>query len=177
MKKLFLLLPVILLAVSCKPEANDFLPAIPEGSLKASLNSSNSGLTKDESTSELQVALVVADSTQTYSVKIGVPCYIHTSFPEIVMKSGAYFKSVSEYRVDRLIVDFFGSKGVFFDVYANKEGTGATVGYYKSTVTSSDVEGGGMVYEYPINSTGWIIKNNTENNKPGFYSVTVVFSV
>ena len=74
-----------------------------------------------------------------------------------------------------VVSDFFGSKGVNFGVYANSEGTGEALAYHESTVEPEDPTDGGMVYEYQINGTAWCLKNTTEFNKPGIYSITVVF--
>lgn len=180
MKKLLLLLPCLVLVSSCMAEPAKPLPDPDEGKVKVSLNTTNAmeaGLTTDDSTSPITVNIAIPDSEETYSIELGAPCYKHSSYDEIVVKSGAYFKSLSEYHVDRLVVDVFAGKGIFFDVYSNNAGTGTAIEYHESKVESVDKAGGGVVYEYPIDSTGWMIKNNTEKNKPAFYSVTVVFSM
>ena len=111
-----------------------------------------------------------------YDLILGNPCYLSTKAHEFIMKPGSYIKSVSTYTVDRIIVDFFGSKGVNFGVYADSTGEGTALEPHESDITPEDPNDGGMVYEYSINGNAWYMKNITANNKPGIYSVTVVFS-
>ena len=174
MKKLLLLLPVALMLFGCRQEASEYLPDIPSDALQAKLTKANSGLTTDDSTEELTANLTAGSAT--YSVKIGAPCYAHSRFDEFVIKQGGYVKSASTYHVDRLIVDFYSTKGVNFEVFNNAEGTGEKLTEWKSKVETVDSTDGGLVYEYKIESTGWMIKN-TSSYKPGFYSVTVVFTL
>ena len=179
MKKisLLLLLPLAML-FSCAPEAKKALPSIPAGSYTAILNPETSTLTKDDSTEPISVNLKSEENKNvTYSLELGNPFYLHASEPEFVLVGNAYIKSISTYKVDRLIVDFFGKKGTFFDVYASNDGSGNKIDYHESTVKPYDEEGGGKVYEYPIDSTGWMIKNGTTDRKPAFYSITIVFTV
>ena len=136
----------------------------------------NCGLTSDDSTEPVQLSLQShIDDFITYDLEIGAPCYLHSKFHEFVMKPGSYIKSITtEYHVDRLIVDFYGAKGTFFEVYDNASGTGDALDYHASSNKSED-EADGIVYEYAINGNDWCIKNNTEYNKPGIYSLIVVF--
>ena len=180
MKKYLLFVLPMLVMISCAPEAEKPLPPPSTETFTVNLNTSNSTLTGDDSTENLTVNLsAIEDETVSYQLEIGAPCYLHHRFDEIVIKQGGYFKSLSTYHVDRLIVDFYGGSLNLFGVYANAEGTGSAVMYHESSVAPVDAQGGGVVYEYPIDSTGWMIKNTAGNDqsKPGIYSVTVVFAV
>ena len=178
MKKLLLFIIPMMLMASCAPEAKGTLPTIPAGSYTAILNPETSTLTKDDSTKPISVNLKSEENKDaTYSLELGAPFYLHASEPEFVLVGDAYIKSVSTYKVDRLIVDFFGKKGTFFDVYASNDGSGNKIDYHESTVKPYDEEDGGKVYEYPIDSNGWMIKNGTTDRKPAFYSITIVFTV
>ena len=197
MKKYLFLLALPLLMTSCAKEPAEALSSLPidfsnttstsnGSSLESSeaeptyqwvkLTPENSGLTNDDSTSSKLVTLnSEIDSSIEYSIEIGAPCYLHSKFHEFVVKPGAYIRSLSdEYTVDRLIVDFYSSKGINFDVYSNSEGTGTALEYHTSDVKPED-SADGTVYEYAINGNNWCIKNNTEFNKPAFYSIIVVF--
>lgn len=139
------------------------------------LDKENCGLSSDDSTSAIQLSLSsLIDSSVTYELEIGVPCYLHSKFHEFVMKPGSYIKSLSQYTVDRLIIDFYGAKGTNFEVYSTADGTGSAIEYHESYNEPEDSDGG-AVYEYPINGTEWSIRNNTDVYKPGIYSVIVVF--
>lgn len=198
MKKLLLLFIFPLMLVGCAKEPAETLSSLPidingqssssQSSEQESSNNGpayhyvkltpeNSGLTNDDSTEIIPLTLDSSvDNSVKYELAITNPCYLHAKFHEFVVKPGACIFSMSEYTVDRLIIDFYGEKGVFFDVYDNNEGKGAALEYHSSTYEPEDSDGG-MVYEYSIQSSGWCIKNNTEFNKPGFYSITVIFLV
>ena len=179
MKKVLFVLPVLALLVSCQPEPKPSLEPSGDDLVQVKLTKANCGLPIDnsESVEEITASLKVDGKEATYDVKIGAPCYLSNKANEFIIKPGAYIKSGSEYKVDKLIIDFFGKKGINFGVFANGDGTGEEIAYHESTVQPEDSSDGGMVYEYPINSTGWMIKNMTEFNKPGIYSVTIVFSL
>ena len=193
MKKILFLLALPLLMTGCAKEPAEVLSSLPidfSNTTSSSNDSSNveptyqwikltpenCGLTKDDSTSSISVTLnSEIDSSIKYSIEIGAPCYLHSKFHEFVVKPGAYIKSLTdEYVVERLIVDFYGGKGTNFDVYSNSEGTGDALEYHKSNNKPED-SADGIVYEYAINGNEWCIKNNTEFNKPAFYSIIVVF--
>lgn len=177
MKRLILtLLPICLLA-GCAPEPEKPLDPVTPTMLSAKLSKANSGLTSEDSTEVKSLSLPVEGSEATYSLEIGVPCYNHSTHDEIIMKPGAYFKSNSSYKVDRLIIDYFGTKGTNFDVFNNLDGSGEKLVGHESSVQPVDPTDGGKVLEYSIGGSEWIIKNNTEVNKPGFYSVTIVFTI
>ena len=180
MKKILLLIPLLLLG-SCAKDPGGKLEPPDNDSYSVTINPTSSGLTTTDSTENVSVSLPSdKDSSITYSVEFGKPCYINSDHPEIMVKLDGYIKSLSTYIVDRLIIDFFGTKGTIFDVFANDSGTGTPVEYHSSSVTSIDPNGGGMVYEYPINSSGWLIKRTSglvDKQKPGFYSITVIFKV
>ena len=186
MKKILFVLPALLLIGACAKEPASELSSInlsesvesgqTPSFYTAKLTKSNSGLTTDDSTEAIQTEIASdQDATVKYKFEIGAPCYQHSKFDEFIVKQGAYIKSVSNYVVDRLIVDFYSTKGVNFNVYANAAGTGDPLEYHTSTVQTVDPDDGGMVYEYAINGTEWCI-NNTTSYKPGFYSITVVFT-
>ena len=181
MKKILVLMPLLLIA-ACAPKAAEPLEPInsddPEVTYyTAKLTPENSLITAEDTTTNYDVEIASAEDAETkYSMQIGAPCYLSTKAHEFIMKPGSYVKSVSTYTVDRIIVDFFGSKGVNFGVYANTDGTGDELIYHESTITPEDPNDGGTVYEYAINGSAWCLKNKTEFNKPGIYSITVVFS-
>lgn len=181
MKKiLFAVLPM-LLAVGCAPEPGAQLPPTPDDSYTAVLNTVSSTLTHEDSVENITVNLASSKSSEvTYSVMIGAPCYIHNTYDEILIKGDGFFKSVSSYHVDRLIIDCYGGQVGIIDVYSNVEGTGTPVAYHESSVAPADPDGGGKVFEYPIDSTGWLVKRTSglaDKQKPGIYSVTIVFEI
>ena len=177
MKKLLVLVPFLLLAVGCAKEPEEPLPSIDETAYTAKLTPENSLITAEDTTVAYNVSIASAEDANTkYEMTIGAPCYLSTKAHEFIMKPGSYIKSVSTYTVDRIIVDFYGGKGVNFGVYANTEGTGEALAYHESTIAAEDPNDGGIVYEYQISGSAWCLKNITEFNKPGIYSITVVFS-
>ncbi len=179
MKKLLVLMPILLLLAACGAKPADPLPPVdPEETYySVKLTPESSLITSEDTTTNYTVNLKAEeDETVLYSIEIGAPCYLSTKAHEFIMKPGSYLKSVSTEKVDRLIVDFWGGKGVNFGVYANADGTGDVLEYHESTVQAEDPNDGGIVYEYAINGSAWCLKNITEFNKPGIYSVTVVFS-
>lgn len=174
MRKILVLGLIPLFALTgCREEPASGLPEFTGP--KAVLNAANSTLTTADSTEASRVSLEIPNSSDVYEVEIGAPCYLKETnghFFEIIVKSGAYIKSVSTVSVDRLIVDIYGGKGINFEVYSNAEGTGEPVKEFSSTIPPTEPEDGGLVLQYPINSTGWIIKN-TSKSKPAFYSISV----
>lgn len=176
MKKIFILglLPLFALT-GCREEPASGLPDF-KGDM-ALLTPENTSLTSSDSTVAEIVTLNVPDSEKTYQVEISAGCKLNTkgSSPQIQLAPGSYIKSVSEFTVDRLMVDYFGTKGTFYNVYNNKEGTGSTVKDYEAPkdLPVYDPDGGGKVLQFPINSTGWMIKNETEFNKPTFYAIYI----
>ena len=178
MKKALLILPVMFLFVGCAKEPGAPLPPPEESTYTVTLTPANSTLTTADSSAALQVELsAVEDAAVKYTLEIGSPCYLTTKdgFDEIIVKPGAYIKSVSSYTVDRIVIDFFSKKGINQTVYSKADGTGDAVEYHSSTTASVDTSTG-SVYEYSINGTEWSIYNKTEYNKPAFYSVTIIFS-
>ena len=160
----------------CAKEPAEVLSSISETYYQVKLTPENCGLTNDDSSAAKTVTLNPDSSSSIeYSLEIGAPCYLHKTFHEFVMKPGAYIKSIdSQYVVDRLIIDFYGAKGTNFAVYSNSEGAGTALEYHESTIEPED-SSDGIVYEYAINGNEWCIKNDTEFNKPAFYSIIVVF--
>ncbi len=175
MKKLLFLLPIAVLTLaSCRENPKPKLPKFDGAS--AVLTPEASTLTEQDSKEITTVELSIPDRKETYKVEIGKDCYIKTTnggFKEIIVKPGSYIKSVSNYKVDRLIIDTFGKKGINFNVYDNVKGEGDAIHEHESEVQPVEPGDGGMVLEYPINTSEWIIKNETKFNKPAFYSVTI----
>ena len=179
MKKLLLLIPATLLAlVGCKPEPKAKLPEFNGAS--TSLTPANSTVTTTDknnpTTTSTFVDLEIPDSPETYRVEIGAGCYLKTTsggYQEIILKPGSYIKSVSKYTVDRLVIDYFSKQGENHSVYANNKGTGSKVDSHISEIPATEPDDFGKVLEYPINSNGWMIKNETEFNNPALYYVTI----
>lgn len=175
MKFKFLLLPAMLFALAgCREEPATGLPDF-TGDI-ATLKSTDTSLTGTDSAEAEIVTLTVPNSEKTYQVEISAGCKLNTkgAAPQIQLNPGCYIKSVSEITVDRLVVDYFGTKGTFYNVYNNKEGTGEAVKDYEAPNTQViDKDGGGKALQFPINSTSWIIKNETEFNKPTFYAIYI----
>ena len=102
--------------------------------------------------------------------------YLSTKAHEFIMKPGSYLKSVSTFTVDRIIVDFFGSKGTNYAVHAGLDASTDALVYHSSSIAAEDPDGGGIVYEYSIQGPSWYMNNISDVQKPGIYSVTVIFS-
>ena len=178
-KSLLLIMIPSLLVVGCAKEPGAPLPPPPAGSYSVVLDATSSLLTKADSDKAYTVHLKAQENENvTYDVEIGSPCYLKTvgNFTEIIVKTGAYFKSVSKYDVSLVRCDIFAGKGINYSVYNNDQGTGTALEYHESTVAPVYPEDSGAVYEYEINSTGWKIANDG-NFKPAFYSVTIFFEV
>ena len=180
MKKLLVILPVVIMLAGCAPEAEDPLPAIPAGTYSVVLDANSSTLTTDDSTEPLQISLQAKENSEvTYEVEIGAPCYLKTvdGYTEMIVKQGAYFKSKSSYKVNRLICDIFEGKGINYEVHDKADGSGNALERHESSITPVYEADSGAVYEYDLNSsTEWSITNSTKN-KPAFYSVTIIFVV
>ena len=175
MKKIFALLPCLALLVACQEEPSPYLPDPDPSALRVVVNPTSSGLTTDDLAANTTVKLTIANRSETYDVEIGKGTYFSSKHNEMMLKDGSYFKSVSEYTVDRLIVDFYEGQSGNFAVYANAAGSGEAVTAHESKVQASDPDDGGKVWEYKIDSTGWMLKNT--QYKAGIYSITVVFSI
>ena len=176
MKKLLFLLPIAILTLTgCQPEPKSPLPDPDPESYQVTLNPDNSGLTSEDLEQNIECKLEIEGKTETYDIEISAPTYYSTKHEEMMLKDGSYFKSISAYHVDRLIVDFYDGQFGNFSVYSTAEGTGDAAEAHESTSESPHKSAGGKILEYAIESTGWMIKN--VSNKAGFYSVTVVFSM
>ena len=176
MKKGLLILPVLMI-FGCAPAAEGQLPPVDPTSYTVKLDAISSTLSTDESTSAIQVELKAKeDETIVYKLEIGSPCYAKSvdGHQEIVMKSGAYFKSVSSYKVSRLICDIYEGKGINYEVHNKAAGSDEALARHESTIEPEYKEDSGAVYEYEVNSNEWSI-TNTSVYKPTFYSVTIVF--
>ena len=174
MKKLFILLPLLFL-VGCAPEAKPALPELDEH-YTATLTADLSTLTADDSTAVINVTVPSKeDSTVTYAFEIGYPCYIKTTpggKHEIILKDNAYIKSISEYKVERLVIDFYNGQGENHAVHAPMDST-AKVEPHESTITPTEPKDNGVVHEYEINQTSW--KVDRVDRKPGLYYISVLF--
>ncbi len=170
MKKSLFILPFAMLLVSCLQPASE-LPSVNEDSKQVKLTKANSGLTRDDSTTEFTVSLDIPGSESKYEFLIGPNCYAHATYEEFLIKKDGYIKSKSTYHVDRLIIDYMSKKGVNFKVFS---GETEVASHESSVPTEYPAEDDyGAVLEYPINGTSWSITNETDY-KPAFYSVTVV---
>ena len=180
MKKLLLVLPLIALLGACT-ETEEPLPETtpaPSVELKSvKLTTANSGLTNDDAVAPVQTSLDIEGKTEKYTVEFSAGCYIHKDYPEFVLKNSTYLKSVSTFKVDRLVIDYMSKKGITFDV---KDASNASVTSHESTVATEHSNDGdyGAVLEYPINGTSWSLYN-TFDGKAGtnIYSVTVIFEM
>ena len=195
MKKLLFVLPIAALLCSCelpfqKVEEKLPEPSIPDSETSKDSNSdtpetqyvlknvkltkSNCGLTDDDSTNAFSTYLQIDYSDEEYEIEFGPDCYNHHTYNEFVIKNNGYFRSVSTFKVDRLRVDYFSTKGINFDVL---DAGGAKVAPHQSDVSSEypSAADGGAVLEYPINGTSWKIQCNSSTYKAAFYSVTIIF--
>ena len=179
MKKCFALLFIpVLSMIGCAKEAGGKLPPPSSESYTVVLDATTSGLTSADSAATYTVDLKAKeDANITYSVEIGGPCYIKTvdGYKEMILKEGCYFKSVSTYKVSRLILDIYEGQGINYGVWGSVEGSGTELERHASDITPIYAADSGAVYEYEVNSTGWKIAR--KDRKPGIYSVTIVFEV
>lgn len=176
--KLIIIIPFVSL-IGCAPEPKKPLPPVTADSYTVVLDPTNSTLTTDDSTSTISLSLIAKEDEEViYELEIGAPCYLKnvSSYQEIIMKNGGFFRSKSNYKVDRLILDIYEGKGINYEVHNHKDGSGEVLEYHESTISPIYPEDSGAVYEYEINSTEWSITNTTVY-KPAFYSVTIVFEI
>ena len=201
MKKVLLIVPFILLIGACAKEPEEILPPLsnlessesqpPDSSnssqdstpqityYQAKLDAKNSTLTNDDLAETTNVTISTVSGAATYVLTISSLCYlknVENNNQEIILKDDCYICSNSSYEVNRLIIDFYGRQGTNFTVYDNKQGTGEGLTYHESTVEPIDGPSGGMVYEYAINGSDWMIKNTNSPRKTGLYSITIIFS-
>ena len=180
MKKYLLLalLPLIL-ATGCMEEPGEPLPPPSEGTFTVKLTADNSTLTTSDSTEPIQVELPSnEDANVKYKFEITAPCYLNTKSSvsnQIGVKPGAMIKSVSTYKVEKITVDFYATKGQNYQVFNSVERTGDPLEAHVTNMTPVDPSDGGAVYDFEINSNSWCIFNHTEFNKPSFYYISVVF--
>lgn len=180
MKKFLLIIPALFLA-GCVSEPTETASEPPVNSYSVVLDTTSSTLTSDDSTEAITVTLKAKENQNvTYQLEIGAPCYTKqvkdTEFTEIVMKQNGYFKSVSNYKVSLIRVDFFNGKGINYEIYNNVSATGEQVPAKNSTVQPVYPEDNGKVFDYEIGGNEWLIRN-TSVYKPAFYSVTIFFEV
>ena len=184
MKKLLFVLPIATLLFGCEALDNFFkkqeekLPEPEQTTKSVKITADNNGLTTDDSTEAIQKSLDIEGSEKKYTFEISANCYNHSKYVgEWVLKADAYVKSVSEYKVDRLVIDYMSKKGFGFEVL---DSNNAVVTAHDSTVATefTGENDFGAVAEYPINGNSWKI-NNTAGDKPGacLYSVTVIFTL
>jgi len=176
MKKLLLLLPAIALLGACA-ETEEPLPEPSVESKSVKLTKANSGLTVDATTEAKQVSLDIEGKEEKYTFEFSAKCNGHKDYEEFVLKDDAYLKSVSTYKVDRLVIDYMSKKGLTFEV---KNANNEAVTSRESTVQTefSGADDYGAVLEYPINGNSWALYN-TNTGKAGtcIYSVTVIFEI
>ena len=177
MKKLLLLLPAIALLGACTNEGEK-LPEPSAESKSVKLTAANSSLTNDALTEAKQVSLDIANKEEKYTVEFSPKSSLHGKIDyEFVLKEDAYLKSVSTYKVDRLVVDYMSKNGISFVV---KNANDETVNSHESSVSTeySGENDFGAVAEYPINGNSWSLVN-TNSGKAGtcLYSVTVIFEI
>ena len=174
MKKVLFILPFALLLGACRVDA-DPLPEVADNAKSVKLTKANCGLTGEDSTAEFVTALDIEGSEAKYEFSIGPNCYAHATYEEFLIKKDGYIKSKSEYKVDRLVIDYMSKKGINFEVL-NAEGS-AVESHTSTVATEYPAEDDyGAVVEYPIDGTSWTIRNTTDY-KPAFYSVTVIFTM
>ena len=180
MKKFLFVLPVAALLCGCELpflKTNEPLPEpeVPETQeLKSvKINKSNCGLTGDDSTKAFQTSLDIDGTQEKYTFEIGPNCYNHHNYNEFLIKKDGYFKSISTYKVDRLVIDYFSGKGVNFEVL-NAGGDKVEPHESETKTEYPSAQDKGAVLDYPINGNSWTIRNVSEY-KPAFYSVTVFF--
>ena len=180
MKKssLFMFLP-LLFAVGCAKEPGAPLPEPSGETYTVKLTADNSTLTKNDTTAPIQIELASnEDANVKYKFEISKDCYLNTKSAvanQIGLKPGASIKSVSEYTVEKITVDFYASKGQNYQVYNNTAHTGNPQEAHVTNTVPTDPNDGGAVYDFEINSTGWCLFNHTEFNKPSLYYISVVF--
>ncbi len=194
MKKL-LFLPLLLLAfTSCGKEPDAPLPPLnPEKTYYAvQLTAANSTITEEDSvgitTITLEASLyyapevpeeselmpLKAEEPVTYTFEIGPAAYLGTSksgVSEIQLKELNYIRSVSNYKVDRICVDYFGAKGL-------KHSVNNTIGELEgstSQLATLDPNDGGEVMDYPILDTYWNVAHNGSGKCASIYAITVIF--
>ena len=176
MKKILAILIAPMLLVGCVPEPEPELPPADPTLLEVKIDQSKVDLPSTDNLAENTVYhLVIEDKTETYDIEIGKDTYYSTKHSEMMLQNGSYFKSVSTYTVDRIIVDYYEGQFGNFKVYANSDGTGEELAAHDSSVAAIAPDDGGKVAEYEVKSTGWMLKNT--QNKAGIYSITVVFSI
>ena len=180
MKKLLFIPVVVMSLISCGKEPEPVLPPVDKESKYAYINGLTSCLTTENLAEDTQVSTSVyykgeIEEGLTYTFEIGAGAYLKvltSGYTEIQLKNGNYIKSVSEYTVDRLIVDYYATKGVHHKVYV----PGGEIEGHESSVEPVDKDGGGEVLEYPINSTSWSLSHDatSEFKTASIYSITVV---
>ena len=185
MKKLLFVLPIAALLASCDiPFFKQEEEKLPEPEVKETevlksvkITADNNGLTTDDSTEAVQTSLDIEESDLKYTFEISANSYNHAKYKgEWVLKSNAYIKSVSTFKVDRLVIDYMSKQGFGFEVYAGETAVTAHESEVKTEFNGE--KDFGAVVEYPINGNSWKI-NNTVGDKPGacFYSITVIFTM
>ena len=176
MRKQLLVLFAPLLMMGCAQEAEPPLPPAPAESYTVVLNDVSSTLTSADSDHTFTVTLPsIEDPEVTYEVEIGGPCYLKNVglYNEIILKDGCYFKSVSDYKVNRIICDVYIGKGINYSVLDTADGSGEELDRHDSEISPVDTDPNAKVFEYEVEGSEWRINN--KSNKAGFYSVTIIF--
>ena len=182
MKKLLLFIPLLLLVTSCGKAPKEELEPVPPGTtVTAVLTANKTSLTASDTEEPFTVSIATNENENAkYDVELSAGTYLNTKSQvanQIGLKPGASIKSVSNALVYRLVIDFYGTKGINFDVIGIDGETEEAIEPHETSINPVDPSDGGRVLEYPlVGYVGWQIKNNTEFNKPSFYSVTIIYS-
>ena len=181
MKKLLFVILLPLLLVSCnKTPASVEHEKLPGANYYyVKLTKNNCGLSVNESTEIVNTILSATDeegneSEYQLTFNINPPCYQHSKYDEIVLKSGSFIECNSSYRISYIAIDYFSLKGIKFTVSdSSKEIKGN-----KSKIAPQDVDDGGAVLDYDIKGNYFKIAHSaSEFEKPALYSVLVVLEI
>ena len=180
MKKIYFLPLLALTLFACgKEEAPALPPLDPETTYYTSkLTADLSTMDTDKAGSLEDVDISIKsdeDENVSYEFTIGAGSYKKqgTDVFEIIVQGNSYIKSKAAYKVNRIIIDYWGGKGANFTVYGGDE---AKEGH-KSDIPPADIkDNGAVVNEYEINSRSWsIVNDGSTNKKTSIYSVTVIY--
>ncbi len=183
MKRVLFAIALSALLVGCAPNPARELPPVEGETYTAKLTADLSNLGTDPSVTATQIEVQVPGVSLKYKFEIGANAYLKTTtagFKEMNLKVGGYIKSVSTYTVERITIDFFSKPGTLFNVYANADGSGETLTYHETSITPTEPEDFGKVYEYEPSSIGWCISRRTdimEKQTPSIYYVSVTFRI
>jgi len=175
MKKVFYIWPFIALLAACKTPG-EVLPEPDPESKTIKIVKSNCGLSTTSSTEAKNVEFDIEGRSEKYIIEFSQKCRAHADYDEFVLDVGGSFKSISTYKVDRLVIDYFSKPGINFEVLDSQ---GVAVTGHESTIPTDYPNEGdfGAVLEFPINGNSWVVRNASDVKKPAFYSVRVIFAI